>query len=99
MSVRSITIIGLVCLCLSVTLMYMPFVDVYAEAAVEAQATVEGQPIPVSRVSFVSPTELPGERARIVIMSLVFGLGAGGCLVYLARRAALVAPPTNAIEI
>jgi hypothetical protein len=86
MSSRLIAVIGLVCLVLAVTVMYFPFVDVYAVFAASETAKAAGDPVPVAVTPFVWPTELPAERARTVLLSLVFAAVSGGCLISLARR-------------
>jgi hypothetical protein len=86
MSSRLIATIGLICMMMALSLMYMPFVDVYANAAAKAEAESRGEPVPASITSFVWPTQLPASRGRTVLLSVVFATVTCGCLFALASR-------------
>jgi hypothetical protein len=86
MSSRLIATIGLICLMMALSLMYLPFVEVYATVAAAAEAESRGEPVPVSVTSFVWPTELPASRGWTVLVSVVFAIDTGGCLFALANR-------------
>jgi hypothetical protein len=87
MSARVLALIGLVSLPLSLALMYLLFVDVYALEAGRAAARFQGQPEPVTFASFVSPASLPPGRLFLLAVSGFFASLVAASLLILAQKA------------